>query len=285
MNLRRTAGIALLMLPLAAFAGCDAIQYRRTMDEGNKLYTAQKYDEAIERYERILQKQPDDWAANYQIAVSNLAMFHPGSTHPKDKEIKEEALKYLEKLMTLQPPDPAAMDKVNNFYLSLLTAAGEDDKAIAFLEKKLASTPNDVNLIAQLAGMHAKKGNFDQALAYYEKKAQLDPKDKTAWYTVGVVCWERSNKAGALVAPEERAQIIDRGLQALQKALQIDPEYGEAIAYVNLLYREQAQVLYQAGKFQESQQATAKADEYRARAVELFKKRKAEQAAAAPAQS
>ena len=34
--------------------------------------------------------------------------------------------------------------------------------------------------------------------------------------------------------------MIDAGLQALDKALQIDPEYDDAMAYENLLVRERA---------------------------------------------
>jgi hypothetical protein len=39
------------------------------------------------------------------------------------------------------------------------------------------------------------------------------------------------------------AQIIDEGIQHLDKALQIDPEYNEAMAYMNLLIRERADLL------------------------------------------
>jgi uncharacterized protein YlxW (UPF0749 family) len=34
--------------------------------------------------------------------------------------------------------------------------------------------------------------------------------------------------------------IIDEGMQALQKAIELDKEYEDAMAYLNLLYRERA---------------------------------------------
>ena len=36
------------------------------------------------------------------------------------------------------------------------------------------------------------------------------------------------------------APMIDEGIKNLDKALQIDPEYDDAMAYENLLYRQKA---------------------------------------------
>ena len=58
---------------------------------------------------------------------------------------------------------------------------------------------------------------------------------------------------------ELRAQnlpIIEQGLQDLQKALSIDKEYDDAMAYMNLLYRERADLAENADAFkQDSKEA------------------------------
>jgi hypothetical protein len=105
---------------------------------------------------------------------------------------------------------------------------------------------------------------------------------KTHWYTVAVLCWERSNKMGMMVTPDERAAIIQHGIDSIDKALAIDSEYTEAIAYKNLLYREKADALSKAGKDQEAQAAFAESLRLRDLAIQLMQKKKA-QAAAAPA--
>ena len=46
---------------------------------------------------------------------------------------------------------------------------------------------------------------------------------------------EQFTEVAAEVVPK-----IDEGLQALEQAMEIDPEYDDAMAYVNLLYRERA---------------------------------------------
>jgi tetratricopeptide (TPR) repeat protein len=284
MRIARAAGVAWVVAVLAAGSGCGVLQERQQMDRANKLFAAKKYEQAIPIYQGILKKDPGDWSANYYLAMSWMAQFHPASTHPKDAEIKKQAVTTLEKLMTLPPPTPQDMAKVENYYLSLLTSAGDNDQAIAFLEKKIQKAPTDRELMGQLAQLQAKAGNFDESLKWYEKIAELDPKTKTNWYTVAVLCWEKSNKDGLTISPDERTGIIQRGIDSIDKALAIDPEYTEAIAYKNLLYREKADALSKAGKDKEAQEAFAESQRLRDQAMQLMQKKKAE-AAAAPAPS
>ena len=171
------------------------------------------------------------------------------------------------------------MDKVENYYLSLLTSAGDNDQAIAFLQKQIDKEPTTRTSCAARRSQ-AKVGNFEESLRWYEKIAQMDPKEKTNWYTVAVLCWERSNKAGMMVTPDERTAIIQHGIEAIDKALAIDPEYTEAIAYKNLLYREKADALGKAGKFEEAQAAFAESQRLRDLAMQLMQKKKAAAGAA-----
>ncbi|HEX5043168.1 MAG TPA: tetratricopeptide repeat protein [Candidatus Polarisedimenticolaceae bacterium] len=274
----------MVLAVLAGGSGCDAIRVRQDLDKANKLFAAKKYDQAIPVYERVIKSDPDNWMANYNLALAWMAQFHPASTHPMDAEIKTKALAGLEKLMSMQAPDAETKAKVENYYLSLLTSAGDNEQAIAFLEKKIQMAPSDKDLMSQLATLQAKAGNFDESLKWYEKIANQDPNTKTNWYTVAVLCWEKSNKDGMTISPDERAGIIQRGIDSIDKALAIDPEYTEAIAYKNLLFREKADALSKAGKDKEAQEAFAESIRLRDQAMQLMQKKKAE-AQAAPAPS
>ena len=173
--------------------------------------------------------------------------------------------------LDLPSPDADTREKTEKFYLSLLDSAGDRDTAIAYLEKQLASRPSDLALINQIATLYQKKGDFTKALEYYEKRTSLDANNKEAWYTLGVKCWDRSYHGGLAVSQEERDMVIDKGIAALDKALQIDPNYFDALSYINLIYREKAKSLNTVGKFTEVGAAIAKADEYQKRAIEVKK--------------
>jgi len=267
---RLVQAVAVVAL-IALAAGCNGFRERVFLKKGNELYTAQKYEEAIKQYGEILKINPQSWDANYLTAVSYLALYHPGSEHPKDKDYAAKGLAAFEHTLDLTAPDAETREKTEKFYLSFLDSAGEKDKAVAYLEKQLASRPNDLALINQIATLYQKKGDFTKALEYFEKRANMDPTNKEAWYTLGVNCWARSYKGGLEVSQEEREMVVDKGINALDKALAIDPNYFDALSYINLIYREKAKALNTVGKNAEAGQAYAKADEYQKRALDLRK--------------
>jgi len=260
-----------ILAALAVAPGCQRFEARVLLKKGNELYTAQKYDEAIKQYDELLKIEPDSWDGNYLRAVSYLALYHPGSEHPKDKEYAEKGLAAFEKTLELTAPNPDAREKTEKFYLSFLDSTGDKDKAIAYLEKQLGSRPGDLSLINQIATLYQKKGDFPKALEYFEKRATLDPTNKETWYTLGVNCWARSYHGGLAVSHDEREQVVEKGIAALDKALAIDPNYFDALSYINLIYREKAKELASMGKNAEAGEAYAKADEYQKRAIDLKK--------------
>jgi tetratricopeptide (TPR) repeat protein len=108
-------------------------------------------------------------------------------------------------------------------------------------------------------------------LIYFEKRANKDSGNKEAWYTLGVNCWARSYNGKDTISQEEREMVVDKGIMALDKALKLDPNYFEALSYINLIYREKSKALQAVGKNAEAGQAWAKADEYQKQAIELRK--------------
>src|SRR5262249_35922335 len=72
----------------------------------------------------------------------------------------------------------------------------------------------------------------------YLKNTQLDPKNPTPFYAVGSVNWLLLQIKSKLPPPEVQNQLVEEGLQNLDKALALNPDYEDAMAYKNLLYRE-----------------------------------------------
>lgn len=277
---RRGVALGVLLVLLATSAGCSSLREQLAMSAGNKLYKIQKYEEAIKEYNKILAIHPDSWVGNYMVAVSYVALYHPGSTHPTDVEYAKRATEACEKLIKLPPPDNVTRDKVRGFYLTLLQQTDQKDKASQFFDEIIASDPSNIDLLAQAGQFNAKNGNFDKAVQLYELRAQKDPSNKAAWYTIGVVCWERSYKGGQLISNAEREVLVQRGLAALEKALALDANYSEALQYTNLLYREKAKVLVETGDLPAAQAAIATADDYQKKALVIINK--ARGAAATP---
>lgn len=275
-RMQRRGNIMIVLLVGLAVAGavsCESVQIRRAMGNGNKLYNAQRYEEAVAEYSKIVALDPDNWDGNYQIAMSYLAMYHPGSAHIKDKEYGDKAIVALERCLAIQPPSTEALDKARGYYLSLLLSADRIDKAVAYMEDQVAKSPRDMALLAQLAELYHRKGDHEKALATYRKRTELEPANKEAWYALGVACWSRSYHGGVQVSTEEREAVLAEGMKALEKALAIDPQYVEALSYLSLLYREKTEMLVALGKNAEAGEAYARAEELKNQAVRLKSER------------
>jgi tetratricopeptide (TPR) repeat protein len=114
-------------------------------------------------------------------------------------------------------------------------------------------------------------------LQWYQRRAQVEPNNAEAYYVIGVICWEKSYKF-ADVTFEEREKLIKTGMDALDRAIKINPNYADAYLYMNLLYREKAKQIsldpasVPEDKIDEYNSYLAKAKELLDKAQEIRKK-------------
>ena len=133
-------------------------------------------------------------------------------------------------------------------------------QAIDEYKKVLQMDPKNTNSVKGIASLYFNMKKFDQAKEYHEKAKQLDPNDPEEYYSIAVIDWTQSYaprqeaRAGLGLKPDERLKHnkvcgslpdkigskVDDGIQNLKKALQLRPDYDDAMAYMNLLYREKA---------------------------------------------
>jgi len=124
--------------------------------------------------------------------------------------------------------------------------------------------------VKSIATLYAKVGNFNESLNWYEKITLLDSKNSESFYIYGVVCYEKVAK-NPPADMNERLAIMQKGRDALKKAIELKPDYFEANVYMNLLFREQAKIEVDPVKQQE---LMVQADVYRNKAMEINKARK-----------
>ena len=133
-----------------------------------------------------------------------------------------------------------------------------------------------------LAMLYFKKGDFDNGVQWLKKRLEVEGNNPEVYYLIGVQAWDRSYNYPDL-DPALRAKIVDDGLQSLNKAVEIKPDYFEAVSYINLLYREKAKMETDPAKKQEY---TDTANKYLQQALEMRKaaqeKAKAAEASGTP---
>ena len=178
----------------------------------------------------------------------------------------------------------------------------EEDLEVARLALKsfqevLDRNPTEAQAILAMSSMGSLYFNmkeFDQALEWYGKLLAMDPNNLQALYVKGVIAWTqiyqprlevraalgmRPEDPGPIKDNEARIElaetnlpIIEYGMKSLETAIKIDPDYDDAMAYLNLLYRERADISETKKEYDEYSE---KADDWVQRALDT-KKRKAE---------
>ena len=109
----------------------------------------------------------------------------------------------------------------------------------------------------------------------FEKRANLEPDNPEAWHTMGTFYYDKVYRDTS-VPREQAIAYIESGVQAEDRALEINPDYYEAVTYKSMLLALRAS--------KETSRAAqekylAEADALRERANEL----QAKQGAAVPA--
>ena len=118
-----------------------------------------------------------------------------------------------------------------------------------------------VHSLKGIASLYFGMKKFDQAKEYYQKVADLDPNDPESYYSLAVIDWmqayqtDQTERAGLGLKPtdevkdkkvcetlkEKNGEKVEHGIQNLQKSLQLRPDYDDAMAYLNLMYRQRAE--------------------------------------------
>lgn len=259
---------AALTLSLLLLTGCQKVQARMEIREGNDAYQKEDYKSALTHYteaRRIDGKSFPD--LDRMIGYSRIGMYVPEDTSPANEQIADAAVAELRNYLRKRPDDTIAREALINLYLN----ANRTTDAINFFREYLQKNPADVSAVRSVAQLYAKQGNFNEALNWYEKITLLDSKNPEAFYIFGVVCYEKVAK-NPPADMAERLAIIEKGKAALQRSIQLRPEYFESMAYLNLMFRQQALVETDPVK---QQALIAQADAVRNQAVEIIKKRKA----------
>lgn len=222
--LAQAAIVLLVLVGLFASVGCNKLKARDQLNKGVQAYKNARYEEAIDRFQKAVGLDPNLINARLYLATAYAQQYIPGAETPDNNNMAEQA--------------------------------------ITQYKNVLQQKPNDLNAIKGIAYLYLQMKRFEDAKDYYRKVTELDPNDPESYYSIAVIDWtqtyqprmEERNKLG--LKPDEplkdkkvceqlkqkNSAKVDEGMQMLDKALQLRPDYDDAMAYLNLLYREKADI-------------------------------------------
>ena len=229
----RLLTLAAAMLAILSSVGCSKLRARDNLNKGVTAYKNAKYEEAIDHFQQAVALDPSLINAKMYLATAFAQQYIPVVDEASNVNMAQQAIEQYQKVLDM--PGAQRDQKVNSA------------KGIAYLY------------------LNMKK--FDDAKKFYRMAGDLDPNDPEPYYSVGVIDWtacyqprmeERAKlglKPDENLNPKNKDQkkacdelkvknmpSITEGIDSLNKAIQLRPDYDDAMAYLNLMYREKADV-------------------------------------------
>jgi len=217
--------------------GCDKLKSRDHLNKGVASYRNAKYNDAVDHFKQAIALDETNPNARVYLATAYMMQWIPGAESPENIEFAAKAQQEFLKVLEKDPKEKVSLASLASLAYNSATSLPPEQKV-----QKL-----------------------DEAASWYHKLIDADPQNKEAFYSLGVISWAKAfparmtARAGLRMKPEDPgpikdkkvkedlkakySAIIEEGIQNLQKALDIDKEYDDAMAYMNLLLRERADLV------------------------------------------
>jgi tetratricopeptide (TPR) repeat protein len=219
-------------------------------------------DLAVENYERAVDTLKTGNVADQKLW--RMALDYMVAAYGADKlndPAKAEGV--LLKLVQTEPGELASYFALAKIYEDV----GEDDAAENALLHAKERKPDNPVVYVQLAGFYNRQGDFEKTIGALTERADRNPGNPEAFYTLSTFYWDKAYRDFRL-SEEQKRQYVAKGLEAVDRALGMKPDYEEALIYKNLLLRIEANMESDPMKQQE---IIREADELRDRAQQLRK--------------
>jgi tetratricopeptide (TPR) repeat protein len=235
---RRAAMAAAVLILVAGISGCGKLKARDLLNKGVQAFKNGQYDAAIEDFKNATDSDPNLLMARIYLATAYASEYIPGAPSDANMKIGEQAVSEFKKVLDTDPNNLTAIDGLGS-------------------------------ILFQMAGQPFDPKKFEESKTFHQKHIELKPNDPEPYYWIGVIDWTQAFRGNgelraaynkdhinkqlrdndALPGPvradyvQKYGSMVDEGVTALQKAIQLRPDYDDAMAYLNLLYRRKADMV------------------------------------------
>jgi len=214
----------LVLSVVVLFARQQSAENDPDLNAGIKAYKEARYEDAKQHFARAVAHDPANVKAHMYLGTAYAQEYIPGADSPENNMLGQRAIEQYKIVLEL--------DAAN------------------------------ANAVKGMAYLFTQMKKFDDAEEQYRKAIEIDPKDPENYYSIGVLDWTRTYqprmelKAKLNLKPDKpliryaecwsvrdaNKERVESGIQMLNKAIELRREYDDAMAYMNLMYRERADI-------------------------------------------
>jgi tetratricopeptide (TPR) repeat protein len=237
-SLHRVLSGAVVVLLALSVGGCDKLKARDALNKGVQAYKAGQFDRAIEYFMQAKELDRGLINARLYLATAYASQYIPGAPSKDNVRNGEQAIAEFQEVLGIEPGNLSAIDGIGS-------------------------------ILYQMAATPFTPVKFDESKTYHLRHIGLKPEDPEPYYWVGVIDWTLSFRANADIraaynrgAPRKQVKddqplpprtredyaarygpMVNEGIDRLKKAIELRPDYDDAMAYLNLLYRRKADMV------------------------------------------
>jgi len=235
---RRGVFAAALVMLVAAGSGCNKLKARDLLNKGVANFKNGQYDKAVEDFKEAKDLDPGLMNARLYLATAYASQYIPGAPSEENVTRGNAAINEFKGVLERDPNNLSAIDGIGS-------------------------------ILFQMSGQPFNPQKFQESKTYHQKHIELKSTDPEPYYWIGVIDWTLAFRANAelrsaynkdhinkqikegdalpaAVRNEYVAKdgpLVDEGITYLKKAIELRPDYDDAMAYLNLLYRRKADMV------------------------------------------
>lgn len=238
-RLGRTFTLILALSTLLWGVGCQEINARRSIQEGNKEFEKGRFEQAAQHFEDALKLGPHLAIAHYNAGLTYKKMFRPGFDTPENMAYAKKASEHFQAYLEKHGQDRDIITLLTRVW----TESGDHASALAYWEAELSKDPSNTEVIGILAGINRQAGDYDKSVEWYERQVEVEADAHAkagAYKAIGTLMSSRLRGRNHTIIGDERLAIADQGIGALQKALQLVPDDIDSQTALGFLYGQRA---------------------------------------------
>jgi len=217
--------------------GCSKLKARDQLNKGVVAFRNAQFQPAIMHFKNAVALDPTMLNARLYLATAIAQQYIPGGESPDNVKIANEAIDAFQDVLRVDP--------------------------------------GNITAIASIAQVYYNMKNFDKAKEYQQRRLKLEPNNPEPYYWIGVLDWaicfprtqmlRRDLKIDTAKDPKkpdvlppfpkkelaelttQNGPLIEEGINALTKALELKPNDSDSMVYINLMYRQKAEIEADAG--------------------------------------
>jgi len=220
------------LLLAAVSCGCSKLKARDQLNKGVVAFRNAQFQPAIMHFKSAVALDPTMLNARLYLATAIAQQYIPGGDSPDNVKIAEQAIDAFQDVLKVDP--------------------------------------GNITAIASIAQVYYNMKKFDKAKEYQQHRLKLEPTNPEPYYWIGVldwaICYPRTQvlrrdlkidtpkdpkqpdvlppfpkKALADLA-DQNGPLVEEGIKALTKALELKPNDSDSMVYLNLMYRQKAEI-------------------------------------------